>query len=76
MEANTAHDLPYLFLEIQESPARVCAPGQSKTSTVTPLLELIPHIPVLVFSSLGFNFEVLVCDGSCYKDWQTVEDSK
>lgn len=23
MEANTAHDLPYLFLEIQESPARV-----------------------------------------------------
>lgn len=49
-----------------------CAPGQNKT----PLLELIPHVSVLVFSSLGFNFEVLVCDGSCNKDWQIVGDSK
>lgn len=53
-----------------------CAPGQNKTFMVTPLLELIPHVSVLVFSSLGFNFEVVECGGSCNKDWWIVGDSK
>lgn len=60
MEEDAAPGLPDLLLEIQEAPASVYDPGQSKPSVGTVSLKLMLRISALVLFWPGFSFGVVV----------------